>query len=27
MSSLVLMPTFLDDAIGLYQTMTGKTWE
>jgi nucleotidyltransferase substrate binding protein (TIGR01987 family) len=27
MSSLELMPAFLDDAIGLYQTMTGKTWE
>lgn len=26
-SSLELMPEFLDDAIGLYQTMTGKTWE
>lgn len=26
-SSLELMADFLDDAIGLYQTMTGKTWE
>ena len=24
---LELMPTFIDDAIGLYQTMTGATWE
>lgn len=24
---LVLMPDFVDDAIGLYQTMTGLTWE
>ena len=24
---LVLMPDFIDDAIGLYQTMTGDTWE
>lgn len=22
-----LMPDFIDDAIGLYQTMTGETWE
>jgi nucleotidyltransferase substrate binding protein (TIGR01987 family) len=26
-TSLQLMPEFLDDAIGLFQTMTGKTWE
>ena len=24
---LELMPDFIDDAIGLYQTMTGTTWE
>ena len=24
---LELMPNFIDDAIGLYQTMTGATWE
>ena len=24
---LELMPDFIDDAIGLYQTMTAKTWE
>ena len=24
---LELMPDFIDDAIGLYQTMTGATWE
>ena len=24
---LALMPDFIDDAIGLYQTMTGDTWE
>ncbi len=24
---LALMPAFIDDAIGLYQTMTGQTWE
>lgn len=24
---LVLMPAFVDDAIGLYQTMTGAPWE
>ena len=24
---LELMPAFIDDAIGLYQTMTGETWE
>ena len=24
---LSLMPDFIDDAIGLYQTMTGETWE
>ena len=24
---LELIPTFLDDAIGLYQTMTGASWE
>ena len=24
---LELMPAFIDDAIGLYQTMTGATWE
>ena len=24
---LELMPNFIDDAIGLYQTMTGTTWE
>ena len=24
---LALMPDFIDDAIGLYQTMTGETWE
>jgi len=24
---LGLMETFVDDAIGLYQTLTGKTWE
>ena len=24
---LELIPDFLDDAIGLYQTMTGETWE
>ncbi len=24
---LELIPDFIDDAIGLYQTMTGKTWE
>ena len=22
-----LMPDFIDDAIGLYQTMSGETWE
>ena len=26
-ASLELMPDFIDDAIGLYQTMTGTTWE
>ena len=26
-ASLELMEEFIDDAIGLYQTMTGKTWE
>ncbi|WP_423924667.1 HI0074 family nucleotidyltransferase substrate-binding subunit [Candidatus Palauibacter sp.] len=24
---LALVPDFVDDAIGLYQTMTGKTWD
>ena len=24
---LTLMPDFIDDAIGLYQTMSGTTWE
>ena len=24
---LMLMPDFIDDAIGLYQTMSGTTWE
>ena len=24
---LVVIPSFLDDAIGLYQTMTGTSWE
>ena len=24
---LELMPGFIDDAIGLYQTMSGETWE
>ena len=24
---LELIPAFIDDAIGLYQTMTGETWE
>ena len=24
---LTLMPDFIDDAIGLYQTMSGATWE
>ncbi len=24
---LVLVPDFIDDAIGLYQTMTGTTWD
>lgn len=24
---LELMPDFIDDALGLYQTMTGETWE
>ena len=24
---LELMPDFIDDAVGLYQTMTGTTWE
>ncbi len=24
---LLLMPDFIDDAIGLYQTMSGATWE
>ena len=24
---LALMPDFIDDAIGLYQTMTGEAWE
>ncbi len=24
---LTLVPDFIDDAIGLYQTMTGETWE
>ena len=24
---LILMPAFIDDAIGLYQTMSGTTWE
>ena len=24
---LALMPDFIDDAIGLYQTLTGATWE
>jgi nucleotidyltransferase substrate binding protein (TIGR01987 family) len=24
---ILLMKDFIDDAIGLYQTMTGKTWE
>ena len=24
---LALMPDFIDDAIGLYQTMSGQTWE
>lgn len=27
MQCLALMQDFIDDAIGLYQTMTGKTWE
>ena len=27
MACLELMPDFIDDAIGLYQTMTGATWE
>ena len=26
-ASLELMPAFIDDAIGLYQTMTGTAWE
>ena len=26
-ASLELMPNFIDDAIGLYQTMTGTAWE
>ena len=26
-SCLELMPDFIDDAIGLYQTMSGETWE
>ena len=26
-ASLELMEEFIDDAIGLYQTLTGKTWE
>ena len=26
-TSLELMEDFIDDAIGLYQTLTGKTWE
>ncbi|MFM7390241.1 MAG: nucleotidyltransferase substrate binding protein [Vampirovibrionales bacterium] len=25
--ALEVIPQFVDDAIGLYQTMTGKTWE
>ena len=25
--TLTLMGDFIDDAIGLYQTMTGTTWE
>ncbi|MCW5933894.1 MAG: nucleotidyltransferase substrate binding protein [Fimbriimonadia bacterium] len=25
--TLAIIPNFLDDAIGLYQTMTGETWE
>ena len=24
---LALVPDFIDDAIGLYQTMTGTTWD
>ena len=27
MACLELVPDFIDDAIGLYQTMTGDTWE
>ena len=27
MACLALVPDFIDDAIGLYQTMSGKTWE
>jgi nucleotidyltransferase substrate binding protein (TIGR01987 family) len=26
-ASLALVPDFIDDAIGLYQTMTGTTWD
>ena len=26
-ASLVLVPDFIDDAIGLYQTMSGEPWE